>query len=62
MQERHQRDHIVAMAMPVALQRRQQPVEFVLGERLALAAIGLGPFDFTLYSRIGPRVPVLLST
>ena len=41
-QERHQRDHIVAVAMPVVLQRRKQPVEFVLGQRLALAAIGLG--------------------
>ena len=36
-QERHQSDHMVAVAMPIALQRRKQPVEFILGERLALA-------------------------
>ena len=41
-QERHQRDHVVAVAVAVALQRRKQPVEFVLGQRLTLAAIGLG--------------------
>ena len=41
-QERHQRYHVVAVAVTVALQRRKQPVEFVLGQRLALAAIGLG--------------------
>ena len=49
-QERHQRDHVVAVAVAVALQRRKQPVEFVLGQRLALAAIGLG-LDFPLYVR-----------
>ena len=41
-QERHHRHHVVAVAVTVALQRRKQPVEFVLGERLTLAAIGLG--------------------
>ena len=53
-QERHQRDHVVAVAMTVALQRRKQPVEFVLGERLALAAIGLASLDFPLYGLIDP--------
>ena len=47
-QERHQRDHVVAVAVAVALERRKQPVEFIMGQRLALAAIGLG-FDFPLY-------------
>ena len=47
--ERYQRDHVVAVAMTIALQRRKQPVEFVLGERLALTTIGLG-LDFPLYS------------
>ena len=48
-QERHQRHHVVPVAVAVALQRRKQPVEFVLGERLALTAIGLG-LDFPPYS------------
>ena len=53
-QERHQRNHVVAVAMTVALQRRKQPVELVLGERLALAAIGLASLDFPLYSSDRP--------
>ena len=38
MQECHQRDHVVAVAMTVAFQRRKQSIEFVLVKRLALAA------------------------
>ena len=51
-QERHQRDHVVAVAVTVAFQRCKQPVEFVLGQRLALAAIGLAVFDFPLYVEV----------
>ena len=55
-QERHQSDHIVTMAVPVLLQRNEQSVELVLRESLALAAVGLslGPlmFDIPLYSLI----------
>ena len=51
-QECHQRDHVVAVAMTVAFQRRKQSIEFVLVKRLALAAVGLTLFDFPLYSLI----------
>jgi hypothetical protein len=54
-QERHQRDHVVPVAVPVTLENRKQPVEFIMGQRLALAAIGLGPLDFLLYGRRGRR-------
>jgi hypothetical protein len=37
------------VAVTVALQGCKQPVKLVLGERLALAAVGFGPFDFPLY-------------
>jgi hypothetical protein len=55
-QERHQGDHVVAVAVAVLLQRSEQSVELVLRKRLALAAVGLslGPFmfDIPLYSLI----------
>ena len=59
-QERHQRDHMVAVPMTVALQRLEQRIEFVLSEGLPHAIVGLAStrlgyewVDFPRYGLVG---------